>query len=328
MRGESRPRAWVSHRLRTGIAATVAAASLGACELKEVAIVEVEDVVIAEVYIQIGDGTVTDSRALAFLHRTVGGQGPGFHPVPGARVVVTRARGTSFEFAATGLETCATALPIEGDGSCYWLAPGTAELFQPGDELELVVELPDGSRLTSATRVPDDFSLVALDGRTPCVLPPETPLEVRWGRSAGAWAYINETEIWGLRAALEARGITVDDDPLELLGLSVSAQDTSIVFPGEFGVFNRFELDQGLATALQRGLPEGTTAAVTISAADRNYVNWVRGGNFNPSGQVRVPSLLGSGTGVFAATVTRSFRVVVNPDPDGGVYEGPACPVS
>jgi len=41
---------------------------------------------------------------------------------------------------------------------------------------------------------------------------------------------------------------------------------------------------------------------------------------------VRVPSVRGDGTGVFAATVTRTFEVVVNPDVTGGVYDAPACP--
>ncbi|HAW90536.1 MAG TPA: hypothetical protein DCX61_07725, partial [Gemmatimonadetes bacterium] len=45
-------------------------------------------------------------------------------------------------------------------------------------------------------------------------------------------------------------------------------------------------------------------------AVEGNFVNWQRGGNFNPSGQVRVPSLRGDGTGVFGAAVNRGFDVV------------------
>ena len=63
---------------------------------------------------------------------------------------------------------------------------------------------------------------------------------------------------------------------------------------------------------------------MSIAAADRNYVNWVRGGNFNPSGQVRVPSVRGDGTGVFAATVVRSLRVFAAPP--GAPYDLPLCP--
>src|SRR5690606_38046307 len=114
-----------------------------------------------------------------------------------------------------------------------------------------------------------------------------TPFEIHWTSSEGAWAYVNETTITGLADALAPEGIEADD-PLYLLGLSISGADTTIVFPSEFGVFDRFDLDQDLAVRLQRGLPDGTEAAVSIAAVERNYVNWARGGSFNPSGQVRV----------------------------------------
>ena len=116
----------------------------------------------------------------------------------------------------------------------------------------------------------------------------------------------------------------VVEDPLKLLGLSISDQDTTIVFPSEFGIFDRFDLNQDLATRLQDGLPPSTTAQVSITAVEGNFVNWARGGNFNPSGQVRVPSLRGDGTGVFAATVSRGF-LVVSSEQAGPL---PDCPIS
>jgi hypothetical protein len=139
---------------------------------------------------------------------------------------------------------------------------------------------------------------------------------------------VNETVIVGIKDAFAPLGIDVKSDTLELLGLSISASDTTIVFPGEFGIFSRFELDQELATSLQDGLPAGVRAPVMISATDRNYVNWVRGGNFNPSGQVRVPSVRGDGTGVFASSVTRTFEVVVSAASSQGPPSASACPVS
>ena len=111
-----------------------------------------------------------------------------------------------------------------------------------------------------------------------------------------------------------------------LLGLSITANDTTIVFPAEFGVFDRFDLDQDIATALQEGLPAGTVAPVTIAATDRNYVNWARGGNFNPSGQVRVPSIQGDGTGVFGTFVVRGFEAVASATQPAGETL-PACPL-
>ena len=76
------------------------------------------------------------------------------------------------------------------------------------------------------------------------------------------------------------------------------------------GVFERFELDRDVALALQRGLPSGASADIVVAAGDENYVNWVRGGNFNPSGQIRVPSLVGDGTGVLGSLVTRTVTVL------------------
>ncbi len=304
-------------------------AVMPACAIQERTIVEVEDVVVAEVYVEVGATAAGGSRVIAFLHRTVGGLGPGFHPVPGARPVIRRGTGETLELGPAELETCAATLPVDGTGSCYWLPPSVAGTLLPGEALELTIELRDGAVLRSATRIPGDFALAGVGPEKTCLLPPDTPWELRWSVAEGAWSYVNETAIYGLPAALAPRGIEVEEDPLELLGLSISAADTAIVFPAEFGVFNRFELDRALALALQGGLPAGTSARIAITAADRNYVNWVRGGNFNPSGQVRVPSIRGGGTGVFAATVTRSVEVWVpgGTTPDSLVSGLPECPV-
>lgn len=296
---------------------------LAGCELEEITVAETEDVVVAEVYLQLDQGFVGAPSLMGFLHRTVGGLGAGYHPVPGARIIVRRQDGFSVELAETEVERCARTLPVDGTGSCYRAAAELAGRFRPGDRLELEVLLSDGGVLRSATTVPGGFDLRGLEGRFVCELPPDTPWEMRWSASEGAWAYIAETRIVGLADALAPAGIPVDD-PLYLLGLSVSAADTTIVFPGEFGVFNRFELDRELAARLQEGLPPGTAGAdVSITAADRNYVNWVRGGNFNPSGRVRVPSVRGDGTGVFAATVLRPLKVWMADAP--GEDDAPAC---
>lgn len=281
------------------------------CALEEITLVEAEDVVVAEVYVQLFPGDPGASRAAAWLHRTLDAGSPSSRPVPGAQVLVTSARGFSLELAETAVETCVVGTPVQGSGTCYATSAELAARLQPGDRLTLEITLPGGGVLRGVSTVPGDFRLLGGPGAGACALTPLTPLEVRWTRSESAWAYVNETQISGLRKALAPQGIDVEKDPLYLLGLSVSAADTSIVFPGEFGVFDRFELDQDVALALQKGLPANTAARVAITAADRNYVNWVRGGSFNPSGQVRIPSLRGEGTGVFATTVSHDFRVGV-----------------
>lgn len=312
------------------VRAVVALMGLAAagCSLQEITIVDVEDVVVAEVQVQIGEGLLGGDRVTAFLHRTVGGLGSGFHPVPGAEIVISRDNGASVELTEAAIERCVSATPEGGTGSCYWMAPATSVGFGPGDHLRLRIHLASGGVLTSSTVVPGEFAILGIAEGAQCSLPPSTPLTIRWTASEGTWAYVNETLILGMKNAFLPLGIEVESDTLELLGLSTSASDTTIVFPSEFGIFSRFELDQDLATSLQAGLPPGTRAPVTISATDRNYVNWARGGTFNPSGQVRVPSIQGDGTGVFASTVTHTFEVVVNPAPQGGSFSAPACPAS
>lgn len=284
---------------------------LSGCTLEEVTLVEAEDVVVAEVYVQVGAGADGESRATAWLHRTLAAGSPASGPVPGAEVLITDARGFALELAETARETCAYDSPVQGTGTCYATSSELAGEIRPGDLLEVEVALPGGGLIRGSSRVPEHFGLVTPSGAGRCQVAPLTPLEVRWTGSPGAWAYVTETLISGLKAALAPEGIEVEDDPLFLLGLAVSAADTSIVFPGQFGIFDRFDLDQGLSLALQKGLPAGTEARVVITAADRNYVNWIRGGNFNPSGVVKIPSLRGDGTGVFGTSVSRSFQVVV-----------------
>jgi hypothetical protein len=305
-------------RLLAGAATLLSAG----CELEELTLVTAEDVVVAEVMVQSleGAGGAVDVRA--FLHRTLGPAGAGFTPVPGARVGIQGQDGRLVELAETEVSRCAETLPEGGDGTCYWAPPEAAGWMRPGERLEVEVLLPGGGALRGATMIPGDFRLAGVPPASACRLAPDTPLELRWSRSEGAWAYVNETVISGLADALAAEGIE-SDDPLYLLGLSVSSADTSIVFPGEFGVFNRFELEQDLALRLQRGLPGNSQAEITITAADRNYVNWVRGGSFNPSGQVRLPSLRGDGTGVFAAVLVRGLQVRVSAAVDAAT---PDCP--
>jgi len=74
-------------------------------------------------------------------------------------------------------------------------------------------------------------------------------------------------------------------------------------------VFDRGSIDQDVAVRLQRGIPGGLVTNVAITAVDRNYTNWVRGGNFNPSGQVRIASVRGEGTGYFGSSVVQALDV-------------------
>lgn len=273
---------------------------------------EVEDAVVAEVYVNLRPDP-TDNEVLAFLHKTLGSEDIDVAQAElvAARPVLTRSDGLVIALRNAAARECVEEPREDWTGACFLADTTEAQLLRPGDLFELRIELADGGLLEGATRAPGTFQMVGVGDR--CALPPDRLLGLQWTRSSGAWAYVNETAISGLPAALRREGIVLRDDPLYLLGLSVSDADTTITFPSEFGVFNRFDLDKDVAVRLQRGLPDDTNAEVTITAVDRNYVNWARGGNFNPSGAVRVASLRGDGTGVFGSTFGQRLLITIGP---------------
>jgi hypothetical protein len=228
-------------------------------------------------------------------------------------VVIHRADGPVVLSERERLRDCVVDTPDGYPVSCYRASQADEARFLPGDRLELEIRLPDGGQLLGFTVVPSDFRLVDSPASRICMLPEGRTLEVRWTSSPGAWAYVSETAVQDFREALQAAGYPVQQDRIHLVGVSISQSDTTIVFPIEFGLFERLSEDQGIMVALQRGLPAGALAQITVAAADRNLANWLRGGTFNPSGQVRVPSLRGDGTGFFGASVVRTLTVWAPP---------------
>jgi hypothetical protein len=290
------------------------ALAAGACELAEVTTVPGEDVVVVEAVLR----TDRDPQQV-LLHRTLDGRSVG--PVDAASVTVTDGRGVVHQFLRGG--DCFRidrryfeADSIAFEGTCYSSARGV-RWVRPGETYDLRIETGDGEVIRGRTTVPGQFALrgIPFDTRdqspaSTCSIRPGTRLPVSWTESAGAWSYVSQLRITGLRRALEPRGIGAPE-PLELRGLSVSQSDTDIVLPTEFGVFERFQLDQDLLTALQDGFPDDVQMEMVIAAADRNWVNGVRGGTFNPSGQVRISSVVGDGIGVFGSLVPLRTIVLV-----------------
>jgi hypothetical protein len=277
------------------------------------------------------EGTLRAGEAAQriILHRgLVDGRSGG---APDARVMVRTPDGEEKVFVLADLEACVDP-PVTGQGidhlvagsSCFvWAGDGEVRPYSwvlPGGTYELHVETPRGERLRGRTTVPGDFQLWLPDT---CTLPPGTQLPLSWSVSSAAWVYLVSMEVRGLRAALEGSGIEDVPDPLELLGLSISERDTTMLVPANVGLFERVRYDAELMRLLQWGFPPGVVVQLTVLSADRNFVNGVRGGAFNPSGSVRVSSVVGDGVGVFGSVVARHMLVFV----DQGRQGSATCPI-
>jgi hypothetical protein len=303
--------------MRAARIAVLAAAGLAAaCELQEITVVDLADIVVAEVYVTLREPPGAHT-VQAFLHGTVAGGQADSRTFDDASLRVTRGDGLVLDLAVVPNDACLESAPEGSTGTCFAADSAAAAQLVPGDALDLQITLGAGAGTALGfVTLPGDFTLTGVGAQ--CRLPADTTLEVRWSRSDGAWAYISETLIEGLPDALAPENIQAEDS-LFLLGLSISATDTTIVFPSEFGIFDRFDLEQDLAVRLQRGLPDQTNATVSIASVERNYVNWVRGGNFNPSGPVRVSSLRGAAIGTFGGVIAKNFVVLSSTDSIPGV---------
>ena len=320
-----RTRAW---RLSGGAAmpAVIACASiLGGCALTEVTVTESEDVVIAEAQLTInlhGDGG-TSLDVYTYLHRTLSGQRA--DEVEGAAVRVSGTSAVVHLAAADSGDVCLDPWEDEDDeevvevdvGSCYRASVAPSP-FSPGEVLELEVVLADGGALTGVSQVPEAFEFIGLtpeDGH--CRIEPDTNYRFKWTEAAGTWSYLSDTWIEGLPEALAGRDIEVPDS-LYLTGFAIGEKDTDVLFPGEYGLFDLGEqADADLLRILDDGLPAGAWGEVAFAATDRNWVNWARGGNFNPSGLIRIPSVFGDGTGFFGTATQRKLNVIAGPDGAG-----------
>lgn len=308
-------------------AAVAAALAHGGCALTEVTITESEDVVIAETRLILnldGDDAVASLSAYAYLHRTLSAARA--DEVPGAAVRLSGASGAVVHLAEADSGGVCLAFdeeePNADVGSCY-LAFVTPSPFAPGEIVELEVVLADGATLTGSSRIPDAFAFVGLthtDGH--CRVEPDTGYRFRWTRATGTWSYLTDTWIKGLPEALAGRDVEAPDS-LYLTGFGIGESDTDVLFPGEYGLFNvGDEADADLLGILDEGLPGGAWAEVAFAATDRNWVNWIRGGNFNPSGIIRIPSVFGDGTGFFGTATQRLISVTAEP---AGAGAPPLC---
>ena len=148
--------------------------ALAGCSIQETLIVELEDLVVAEVHVEIGGALLGGNRVMAFLHRTLGTS------VPGARVVITRGGTSRVELQEANQDACYRDRNERTRGTCYVASQEAADEFQPGEQLELTIELTQGRTLRSATTIPGEFTLTGIEDGSRCLLPADTPLTVQW----------------------------------------------------------------------------------------------------------------------------------------------------
>jgi hypothetical protein len=306
-------RGWM-RRLGAGAAAVLAAALAG-CDLTEVTTEPGDDVVVVEAVLQ-----ARFPYQSILLHRSL--QGHEAAGVLAATVTVTEMSGLAHRFHVVEPGGCYQVNPayvtsdsLDFHGTCYW-SDGDGPWVRPGETYDLRVETADGRVIQGRTHVPADFVVRSVPAPVEplaapeCSLAPDSAFTMLWTRSEGAAGYLSAIRISGLRDGLGKVDFFVPE-PLELRGVSVSAADTTIVLPTEYGVFERLEFSDELLTAIAHGFPEGTRMLATVSAADRNWVTSARGGSFNPSGQVRISTVVGNGVGVFGSLVQRRAIVTV-----------------
>jgi hypothetical protein len=251
------------------------------------------------------------------LHRSL--QGELVRGEPGATVTLTGPDGDVVPLPQLPLEFCAGSVSPELTDSlsvaatCYATDFADRERVRAGETYELEVVTRGGERVRGRTTVPGEFEF-----RSPvtqgefffCALPERTNLPLVWTRSKGAWSYLATMEVMGLRAALEGTGIEAPER-LELTGLAISESDTTLVIPADFGLFELTNVPTELLVYLQNGFPPGVSVRLRLAALDRNYVNAIRGGSFNPSGPIRLSTVVGDGVGVFGSYVAHELFIVV-----------------
>lgn len=303
-----------------------------------------EDIVAAGVWTVVtvdpADPSRTELLATAWLHWTRTGRRS--NEVPGASVRVVGESGRSVELVQMPeQESCFTPGPIPPDihhiptyGTCY-LASASPSPLAPGERISLTIESPAGGVAEGATRLPEAFvpaaGLASEGGR--CLVEPDRNHRFSWGVAEGAQAYVGGAAVKGLDPRIWPGEDTLyAGEPLYMTGLPFGRDSTEMVFPRDFGtLFSKANVAAAVTDMLQVGLPEGAAADVAVGAIDRNWFNWIRLATFETlfvnttfdTGEIRIPSIFGAGTGVFGAGVR--WTVAVESRPRTGDGDPPQC---
>lgn len=302
-----------------------------------------EDIVVAGVWTVVtvdpADPSRTELLATGWLHGTRSGRKS--HEVLGASVHVVGESGRSVELVQMpDQESCFDTGPLPPYlhapiyGTCY-LASASPSPFAPGERVLLTIESPAGGVAEGATRLPEAFApaggLASRGGR--CLTEPDKTHRFSWSVAEGAQAYVGAAAVDGLDPRIWPGDRELyAGEPLHMTGLPFGRDSTEMAFPRDFGVlFSATVVDTTVTDMLQRGLPNGATADVAVGAIDRNWFNWIRLPTFETlfvnstfdTGEIRIPSIFGAGTGVFGAGVR--WTVAVESRAPTGAGDPPPC---
>ena len=298
------------------LAAPLLCAACGSLDI-DIPVLESDQVVAEVAAIVAVDPTDPASGTLhmsAIITRYADGWTP--QRVPGASVVVRGESGRAVRLAEQDDQVAGCVnpnRPARLAGTCY-LTVSDPGAFGLGEALSMTATLPDGSQLVGSSRIPGAFVAtdLALDGGS-CRLAPRTNHRFAWNPVEGAVAFVAEVAVHRLAA------LGLEDGTLSWDTHFVGGERTGVAFPREL----LLELDLEAARELRDGLPAGASADIALGAVDLNWANWIRRGRINLSGEVRVPSVFGDGTGWFGSAVR--WRLSVQSREGGGVGNLPLC---
>jgi hypothetical protein len=193
-----------------------------------------------------------------------------------------------------------------GTPGVYWGPPGCPTM-RPGDTLELVVRVPDGTTVRGTTEVPGVEAFTLRVGGDSVVMPgPDLLLNRDLDTLAAA-----ARAVAGRVLQLEARRVEVGGTTSP--GFWFVLDSLAMSVPGDLpDLFTGFREDtSGIPDEFPPVFAAGRRYAVTLSVADSRYFDFVRSGNIPPSGRGFINWLEG-GIGVFGSMVaaTSAVRVV------------------
>jgi hypothetical protein len=282
----------------------------GACDLEEVAITGLEPSVVVEAFARIrpaGGGTI-----FALLHGSVGV--PDQNPDgPEAVVRVLAEGGVEVLLSESPDEECTYGdeVPDPADPRRCYTATLDPSFVQPSERLVLQVDVVGGGRIEGGTQVPAAYGLVQPSDEACTVI--TGPVEFVWTSSDGTWVYFADILLTGIASDLESLGVESPSDSAAFDAARVSQNDTTVTFPDGFFITDDLDYPAELTTVVEAGMQPGWVAQTYITATDRNFANWIRDQVFHPSGTVRIPSLVGEGTGVFGSSVVLEQRIAGDP---------------